>query len=144
MAAGEGTLLRRARRGRSVRTVSRSRVQPIISPPLTISISRMHPQHLKTAGVYSGVLGFIGVGGATCDLAIVIRSAVISSRSPSNFRSSATAVAGASPGPFVRVGAGGAIVALSRPEAELEEMRLKARAVLRAVGEAGRSRSPPQ
>ena len=44
-------------------------------------------------------------------------------------------IAGASPEPLVKViGAGGAIVSGSDPEAEHDEMLLKARAVLEVVG----------
>jgi hypothetical protein len=75
----------------------------------------------RPRGVDSGALGFLSVNG-TADLSIVIRTLVASPHG-------------------LTVGAGGAIVAGSDPEAELAEMRLKARALLEAVGgtlEAGR------
>ena len=64
--------------------------------------------------MYSGALGFLAVNG-TADLSVVIRTLV------------------ASPDGLT-IGAGGAIVAASEPRAELEEMLLKARPLLEAVG----------
>ena len=68
----------------------------------------------RPRGVYAGALGFLAVNGSA-DLSVVIRTLVASPRG-------------------ITIGAGGAIVAASDPEAELEEMLLKARPLLRAVG----------
>jgi para-aminobenzoate synthetase len=68
----------------------------------------------RPRGVYSGALGFLAVNG-TADLSVVIRTLV------------------ASPAGLT-IGAGGAIVAGSDPEAELDEMLLKARPLLETVG----------
>ncbi|MEW2613176.1 chorismate-binding protein [Streptomyces sp. NPDC047880] len=82
----------------------------------------------EARGVYSGALGYFGCGGGA-DLAIVIRTAVfIDGR--------------------VHLGAGGAIVLGSDPEAEYEEMLLKTAAPLRALSrhtaDPTRPRSPGQ
>jgi len=70
-------------------------------------------------GAYSGAIGWFGLGGA-CDLSVAIRTIVVDGDSAS-------------------VGAGGAIVMQSDPEDEFEEMLLKARAPLRALGPRGAS-----
>ncbi|MEV7427934.1 chorismate-binding protein [Streptomyces sp. NPDC091212] len=62
---------------------------------------------------YSGVIGFVGYTG-TADLSITIRTAV-------------------SHDGELTIGAGGAIVLDSDPEAEYEEMLLKAQTTLRAL-----------
>lgn len=68
----------------------------------------------EARGVYSGAIGWLGLGGA-CDLSVAIRTIVLD-------RGKAT------------IGAGGAIIVDSDPEAELEEMLLKARAPIAALG----------
>lgn len=67
----------------------------------------------EARGAYSGAIGYLGLGGG-CDLSVAIRTIVLD-------RGSAT------------IGAGGAIVMQSDPEAEFEEMLLKAHASLRAI-----------
>lgn len=67
-------------------------------------------------GIYSGAFGYLGADG-TADLAMVIRSIVVE-------------------GGRATIGAGGGITALSEPLAEVAEMRLKAAALLRALGAA--------
>jgi para-aminobenzoate synthetase len=64
-------------------------------------------------GTYSGALGWFGLCGA-CDLNIVIRSIVVDAGAAS-------------------FGVGGAIIALSDPEAEFAETMVKARGVIEAV-----------
>jgi len=68
----------------------------------------------EARGPYSGAIGWLGPGGA-CDLSVAIRTIVLD-------------------GAAARIGAGGAIVALSDPEEEYEEMLLKASAPARALG----------
>ncbi|WP_395243295.1 anthranilate synthase component I family protein [Agromyces sp. MMS24-K17] len=64
-------------------------------------------------GVYSGAFGCLAVDG-TADLAMTIRSVVVTSRGAS-------------------IGTGGGITALSEADAEVEETRVKARALIDAV-----------
>jgi para-aminobenzoate synthetase len=68
----------------------------------------------EARGIYSGAIGYLGLGGA-CDLSVAIRTIVIDRGQ-------------------VSVGAGGAIVVDSDPEEEFEEMLLKARAPIGAIG----------
>jgi para-aminobenzoate synthetase component I len=68
----------------------------------------------RARGVYAGAFGYVGLDGAV-DLAMVIRSIVMD-------------VSGST------IGAGGGITALSVPEEELAEVRLKAAALLDVLG----------
>ncbi|HEV7567743.1 MAG TPA: aminodeoxychorismate synthase component I [Microbacteriaceae bacterium] len=74
----------------------------------------LHGLEAGPRGVYSGCFGYFGLDGAV-DLAMVIRSIVLDPDGAS-------------------VGAGGGITALSVPEEELAEVRLKAAALLAALG----------
>jgi len=74
-------------------------------------------------GVYSGCFGYLGLDGAA-DLAMVIRSVVFLDGR-------------------VSIGAGGGITALSVPEEELEEVRIKARALFAAAGLFAADAQPP-
>ena len=68
----------------------------------------------RARGIYSGAFGYLGLDGAL-DLAMVIRSIVIDADGST-------------------VGTGGGITALSIPEEELAEARLKANALLSVLG----------
>ncbi|KAJ9505007.1 hypothetical protein QJQ45_009505 [Haematococcus lacustris] len=105
-------------------------------------------------GVYSGSLGYISLND-TFDLNIVIRTAVIyeSPQDPvphtltSNVISNDSKLSVAAAWwkrATVSIGAGGAIVVQSDAEAEYEEMRLKARALLAAVGKCDGGAAPAQ
>jgi anthranilate synthase component 1 len=71
----------------------------------------------RARGIYGGAFGYLGFDG-TIDLAMVIRSIVIDKDGST-------------------VGTGGGITALSVPEEELEETRVKAAALLAVLGVRG-------
>ena len=77
---------------------------------------------LDDRGLYSGVCGYLDVGGGG-DFSVIIRSATCVD-SPSSDHSEVW-----------EVGAGGAITALSEINAEWDEMNVKLHSVLRAFGE---------
>lgn len=81
----------------------------------------LHSLERGPRGVYSGAFGCLGVDG-TADLAMVIRSIVLTS-------------AGAT------IGTGGGITALSVADEEVEETRVKARALIAVLG--GEADRPP-
>lgn len=84
--------------------------------PKHSAMAILHGLEQGPRGVYSGAFGYLGVDGGA-DLAMVIRSIVLT---PS----------GAS------IGTGGGITALSVPSEEIEETRVKARALLAVLGAA--------
>jgi anthranilate/para-aminobenzoate synthase component I len=71
----------------------------------------------RPRGVYSGAFGYLGLDGRL-DLAMVIRSILLDADGAT-------------------IGTGGGITALSNPLDELEETRIKAAALLRALGVEG-------
>ncbi len=94
--------------------------------PLSVA-EKLMPVHVtrlekEARSIYSGSLGFIGFNNAF-DLNIVIRTAILH-------------------GQQIRIGAGGAVVVQSETKAEYDEMRLKAFALMRAIGEWDGSTGP--
>ncbi len=88
--------------------------------PKHSAMTILHELERGPRGVYSGAFGYLGVDGSA-DLAMVIRSIVLT---PS----------GAS------IGTGGGITALSDAREEIEETRVKARALLAVLGAASDTR----
>ena len=87
--------------------------------PKHSAMSILHELEQGPRGVYSGVFGRLGLDGSA-DLAMVIRSIVLTSTGAS-------------------IGTGGGITALSDPDEEIEETRVKARALLAVLGAASSS-----
>lgn len=77
----------------------------------------------RPRGVYSGAFGYLGRDGRA-DLAMIIRSIIIDDLGAT-------------------IGSGGGITALSDPSAEVEEVRVKARALIAALAATGSGAPPP-
>lgn len=108
----------------------------------------------RERGIYSGCIGWIGINGGMSDLNVVIRTAIIHetrttspAASPSSSSSSTTTAAAALSPPLVtasthfRIGAGGAIVYLSNPDEEYQEVLLKTKALVNAINKAAQALS---
>jgi len=87
--------------------------------PKHSAMSILHELEQGPRGVYSGAFGRLGLDGSA-DLAMVIRSIVLTPTGAS-------------------IGTGGGITALSDPDEEIEETRVKARALLAVLGAASSS-----
>lgn len=85
-------------------------------------------ENFESRGPYSGCLGYISLNGAM-DMNIIIRSAILTRDVPEQNEW------------LVRIGAGGAITALSESDDEYGEMMLKASAVMSSVSEWARGGS---
>jgi para-aminobenzoate synthetase component I len=84
--------------------------------PKRSAMTILHELEQGPRGVYSGAFGYLGIDGSA-DLAMVIRSIVLTPTGAS-------------------IGTGGGITALSVAEEEIEETRVKARALLTTLGAA--------
>jgi anthranilate/para-aminobenzoate synthase component I len=82
--------------------------------PKSSAVSILDRLEGRPRGIFSGVFGYVGLNGRI-DLAMVIRSIVLDGRGAT-------------------VGAGGGITAMSVPAEELDEVKLKAAALLRVLG----------
>ena len=81
--------------------------------PKIRSMTLINQIETQARGIYSGSLGYISLNGTT-DLNIIIRTAIITAD-------------------HIRIGAGGAIIALSDPNEEFAEMELKTQALRKAL-----------
>ncbi|MDP2316637.1 MAG: aminodeoxychorismate synthase component I, partial [Pseudomonadota bacterium] len=84
--------------------------------PKTRSVALLDALEAGPRGLYSGAVGYLSLCGGA-DLSVLIRAAVLTPGEAS-------------------IGVGGAVVTLSDPAAEVDEMELKAAAVLDALGRA--------
>ncbi|MBX3091893.1 MAG: anthranilate synthase component I family protein [Cryobacterium sp.] len=82
--------------------------------PKSSAVRILRELERRPRGIYSGAFGYVGLDGSI-DLAMVIRSIVLD-------------------GDGATIGTGGGITALSVPEEELEETRIKAAALVRVLG----------
>jgi anthranilate/para-aminobenzoate synthase component I len=82
--------------------------------PKRRAISLLQSMETRARGVYAGAFGYFGFDGSV-DLAMTIRTIVVDAEGAT-------------------VGAGGGITALSDPDAEVEEVAVKAAPLLRALG----------
>ena len=89
--------------------------------PKRSAMTILHELEEGPRGIYSGAFGYLGIDGSA-DLAMVIRSIVLTPDGAS-------------------IGTGGGITALSVAEEEIEETRVKARALLAVLGAAS---APPE
>lgn len=101
--------------------------------PKKRSIELLQDIEGKERGVYSGVCGYWCVGGGG-DWAVIIRSCFRYNDANVHDRDSRIHPNGETREQDWTLGAGGAITALSDPDAEWEEMRMKLGSVGRAFG----------
>ncbi|KAL6058379.1 aminodeoxychorismate synthase, variant 2 [Balamuthia mandrillaris] len=91
--------------------------------PKLRSMDIIHSLEREAREVYSGTLGFIALNGRSCDMSVVIRTAVILNEGDEKSKKE-------NGGAMISVGCGGAIVAASDKQSEFDEMLLKAKALL--------------
>ncbi|KAL6050928.1 aminodeoxychorismate synthase, variant 2 [Balamuthia mandrillaris] len=91
--------------------------------PKLRSMDIIHSLEREAREVYSGTLGFIALNGRSCDMSVVIRTAVILNEEDEKSKKE-------NGGAMISIGCGGAIVAASDKQSEFDEMLLKAKALL--------------